>query len=212
MKVLFIGGTGIISTASTRLATDRGIGLTVLNRGRRPVDAPVEARTLTADIEDTAAVSQALAGSSFDAVVDWIAFRPADIERDIGLFRGRTRQFVFISSASAYQKPVSHYLITESTPLANPYWDLLQIGTRDRFSAANSLDLDHAAMPNSVWMNWRWPTMSSLGSHRIWPFRIKCIASYPSIVLHAPSADRKPRLATMRFLMNRWSCSMMLFK
>ena len=86
-------------------------------------NAPSGVKILAVDIQDTAAASQVLAGACFDAVVDWIAFRPADIERDVALFRGRTRQFVFISSASVYQKPVSHYLITESTPLANPYWE-----------------------------------------------------------------------------------------
>jgi nucleoside-diphosphate-sugar epimerase len=126
MKVLFIGGTGIISTACTRLALDRGIDLTLLNRGRRTVPMPAGAKTLTADIDDAVAVSQALDGASFDAVVDWIAFEPKHVERDIALFRGRTRQYIFISSASAYQKPATHYLITESTPLANPYWDYAQ--------------------------------------------------------------------------------------
>jgi nucleoside-diphosphate-sugar epimerase len=123
MKVLFIGGTGIISTACSELAAERGIELTVLNRGRRAAALPEGARSVTVDIEDTAAVAQALGGCHFDAVVDWIAFEPAQIERDIALFCGRTRQYIFISSASAYQKPVGNYLITESTPLANPYWD-----------------------------------------------------------------------------------------
>ena len=138
MKVLFIGGTGIISTACTRLALERGIDLTLLNRGRRTVPLPAGAKTLTADIDDAVAVSQALAGASFDAVVDWIAFEPAHVERDIALFRGRTRQYIFISSASAYQKPATHYLITESTPLANPYWDYAQqkIACEDRLMRA----------------------------------------------------------------------------
>jgi nucleoside-diphosphate-sugar epimerase len=138
MKVLFIGGTGIISMACTRLALERGIDLTLLNRGRRSVPLPSGAKTLTADIDDAVAVSQALAGASFDAVVDWIAFEPAHVERDIALFRGRTRQYIFISSASAYQKPATHYLITESTPLANPYWDYAQrkIACEDRLMRA----------------------------------------------------------------------------
>ena len=138
MKVLFIGGTGIISTACTRLALERGIDLTLLNRGRRTVPMPAGAKTLTADIDDAVAVSQALAGASFDAVVDWIAFEPAHVERDIALFRGRTRQYIFISSASAYQKPATNYLITESTPLANPYWDYAQqkIACEDRLMRA----------------------------------------------------------------------------
>src|SRR3954453_8973822 len=123
MRVLFIGGTGIISTACTRLAIERGIDLTLLTRGQRTTPIPAGAKTLTVDIDDAAAAAQALSTQSFDVVVDWIAFTPAHIERDLNLFRGRTRQFIFISSASAYQKPATHYLITESTPLANPFWD-----------------------------------------------------------------------------------------
>jgi len=126
MRVLFIGGTGIISTACTHLAVERGIELTLLNRGRHTTQAPPRARAVTVDIDDASAVAHALDGESFDAVVDWIAFEPAHIERDIALFRGRTRQYIFISSASAYQKPLGHYLITESTPLANPYWSYSQ--------------------------------------------------------------------------------------
>ena len=122
MRVLFIGGTGIISTACTALATQRGIHLTLLTRGKREVQIPRGVEMIAGDV-NSPAVSARLAEEKFDAVVDWIAFTPADIERDINLFRGRTRQFVFISSASVYQKPPSHYLITESTPLANPYWD-----------------------------------------------------------------------------------------
>src|SRR5919205_505093 len=138
MRVLFIGGTGIISTACTDLAISRGIELTLLNRGRRSTSLPTGARTVTADIDDPAAVSRALAGESFDAVIDWIAFEPSHIERDMELFRGRTRQFIFISSASAYQKPVGHYLITESTPLANPFWTYSQqkIACEDRLMRA----------------------------------------------------------------------------
>jgi nucleoside-diphosphate-sugar epimerase len=123
VRVLFIGGTGIISTACTRLAAERGIELTLLTRGQRAATLPSGVRTIGVDIEDAAGVALALAGHSFDAVVDWIAFEPRHVERDIELFRGRTRQFVFISSASAYQKPATYYLITESTPLANPFWD-----------------------------------------------------------------------------------------
>ena len=126
MKVLFIGGTGIISTACTRLAAERGIDVTLLNRGRHCGASAGRSPRIAVDIEDAAAVSRALAGATFDAVVDWIAFEPAHVERDIALFRGRTRQYIFISSASAYQKPATHYLITESTPLVNPYWDYSQ--------------------------------------------------------------------------------------
>ena len=122
MKVLFIGGTGLISTASTALALQQGIDLWLLNRGQS-APLPVGAKALTADLGDPAALQTALAGHTWDAVVQWVGFVPADIERDLTLFRKRTKQYLFISSASAYQKPVTHYLITESTPLANPYWD-----------------------------------------------------------------------------------------
>lgn len=122
MKALFIGGTGVISAACTRLAFERGVHLTLLRRGRRSAHIPAGVKTITADIHDIGACERALAGESFDAVVDFIAFTSADIERDLQLFRGRTRQYVFISSASAYQKPIPRYPITESTPLGNPYW------------------------------------------------------------------------------------------
>ncbi len=135
MKVLFIGGTGIISTASTELAAERGIELTLLRRGQRAADLPKNVRTITADVADEAGASQALGKQTFDAVVDWRAYTPDDIERDIRLFRDRTKQFVFISSASAYQKPVGHYLITELTPLANPYWQY----SRDKIACEDRL-------------------------------------------------------------------------
>ncbi|MBZ5593429.1 MAG: SDR family oxidoreductase [Acidobacteriia bacterium] len=135
MRVLFIGGTGIISTACTRLAVERGIDLTLLTRGRRAADLPVGVKTLIADIDDAASAAQALSGASFDVVVDWIAFTPEHIERDLPLFRGRTRQYIFISSASAYQKPAAQYLITESTPLSNPYWEY----SRDKIACEERL-------------------------------------------------------------------------
>src|SRR5262245_5360872 len=122
MKVLFVGGTGLISSACTRLAVEQGIELFLLNRGHHP-DRVSGATSIIADIDDQAATARALAGRRFDAIVNWIAFRPEDIERDLALFRDITSQYIFISSASAYQKPVSHYLIREDTPLANPYWD-----------------------------------------------------------------------------------------
>lgn len=122
MKVLFVGGTGFISTAVSRLAIARGIDLYHLNRGQRKVDLP-GVTSLRADISKADEARAALADHHFDAVVDWVAYHPSDIERDLALFRGRTKQFVFISSASAYQKPPTHYVITESTPLANPHWE-----------------------------------------------------------------------------------------
>jgi nucleoside-diphosphate-sugar epimerase len=122
VKVLFIGGTGFISTSVSRLALAKGLDLYVLNRGLRKPDLS-GARSLTADIHQPEQVRAALRDLTFDVVVDWIAYTPEDIERDLAIFRGRTRQFVFISSASAYQKPPGHPVIRESTPLHNPYWD-----------------------------------------------------------------------------------------
>lgn len=122
MKVLFIGGTGFISTAVTRLAVARGVELYHLNRGQRSPEVPGVKR-LVADVHNIDQVRSALADDKFDVVVDWVAYGPGDIERDIELFRGRTRQFVFISSASVYQKPPAHYVISESSPVANPYWE-----------------------------------------------------------------------------------------
>jgi nucleoside-diphosphate-sugar epimerase len=122
MKILFIGGTGIISTACTALASKRGMDLTLLSRGQHKTELPPGVKTIIADVNDPA-LPKKLEHESFDAVVDWVAYTAVDIERDLKLFRGRTRQFVFISSASAYQKPQTHYLMTESTPLANPHWD-----------------------------------------------------------------------------------------
>lgn len=122
MRVLFIGGTGFISSEVSRQAIAKGFELYLLNRGLRSVEIP-GSHTLIADIRDPQSMQAALKSMEFDVVVDWIAYTSEDIERDIALFRGRTKQFVFISSASAYQKPPKHYLITESTPLENPYWD-----------------------------------------------------------------------------------------
>lgn len=120
MKVLFIGGTGVISTASTLLAAQRGIDLFLLTRRSRPAGVPECVQVIQGDIRNAAPL---LREHAFDAVVDWVAFHPDDIERDLALFRGRTRQYIFISSASAYRKPPASYLIREETPLANPFWE-----------------------------------------------------------------------------------------
>lgn len=122
MRVLFIGGTGIISSACSPLALKSGIELYLLNRGTSPRDTPDGAKVLHADIRDAASVRAALGDLKFDAVVNWIAFTPEHIEQDIELFRGRTNQYVFISSASAYQTPPSKLPVTESTLLDNPFW------------------------------------------------------------------------------------------
>jgi len=121
MKVLFIGGTGNISSAASRLCAARGIDLFLLNRGITPVDIP-GAKSIIADINNKDECRAKLQCHTWDAVVNWIAYTTEDIERDIELFAGKTRQYIFISSASVYQKPLSHPVITESTPLSNPFW------------------------------------------------------------------------------------------
>ncbi|MFG2053080.1 SDR family oxidoreductase [Micromonospora sp. NPDC048930] len=136
LKVLFVGGSGIISSACARLAVERGIELTVLTRGGttlRPF--PPEATVLCADIRDPESVRAALGGREFDAVVDWVAFTPEHVRTDIDLFRGRTGQYVFISSASAYQTPPARVPIIESMPLRNPFWQY----SRDKIACEDLL-------------------------------------------------------------------------
>ena len=123
MKVLFIGGSGIISSACTTLAVERGIDLYLLNRGQtshRPI--PDGAQVLYADIRDRMSTANALGDHIFDVVVDWVAFTLDHIATDLALFGGRAGQYIFISSASAYQKPPAMLPITEETPLDNPFW------------------------------------------------------------------------------------------
>ncbi len=122
LRVLFLGGTGIISSACARRAVEVGLDLTVVTRGRtasRPL--PPEVRRVSADVDDPAQLAEAV-GVDYDAVVDWLAFTPDQVRARTDLLRGRTGQYVFISSASAYQTPPSRLPITESTPLRNPFW------------------------------------------------------------------------------------------
>lgn len=123
MNILFIGGTGTISMAISKLLLAQGHTLYLVNRGNRNLDLSGDLIELKADINDEATVASAIKDLSFDAVADFIAFTPNQLERDYRLFKNKTKQFVFISSASAYQKPLSDYRITEGTPLANPYWE-----------------------------------------------------------------------------------------
>jgi nucleoside-diphosphate-sugar epimerase len=135
MRVLFIGGTGLISSACSELAVERGMELFVLNRAtQKKYPLPKGAQQLIGDIHgDELRLARSLYGMRFDVVVDWLAFTPLDIERDIRLFRHNPHnpgsdcsQFIFISSASVYQKPPRHYIITEDTPLENPFWEYSQ--------------------------------------------------------------------------------------
>jgi nucleoside-diphosphate-sugar epimerase len=123
VKVLFIGGTGVISSACSQLAVERGMELYLLNRGQTSRSIPEGARVLRGDIRDRESARSALRDSVFDVVVDWIAFTPEHVEIDIELFRGRTSQYIFISSASVYQTPPARLPVIESTPLDNPFWD-----------------------------------------------------------------------------------------
>ena len=123
-KALFIGGTGTISMAITRqLAKGDEWELWLLNRGSRTEDLPEGVKVLNGDINDEAKIAELLGDMTFDTVCDFIGFVPAQVERDVRLFSGRTKQFMYISSASAYQKPVGDFRITEGTPLVNPYWE-----------------------------------------------------------------------------------------
>lgn len=122
MKALFIGGTGTISTAITKhLAQMPGWEVYLINRGSRNEILPNNIKTIVADVNDEAAVNEKIKGMEFDTVCDFIGFVPEQLERDFRLFNGKTRQFMYISSASAYQKPLANHIITESTPLDNRY-------------------------------------------------------------------------------------------
>lgn len=133
MRVLFLGGTGNIGGAVSRHARDAGVEVVHLNRGNRPPIPGVA--SLRGDLSRPETVRAAIQGERFDAVVNWIAFTEADVERDFELFAGRTDQYVFISSASAYEKPPRTPFITESTPLRNPYWEY----SRNKIAAENRL-------------------------------------------------------------------------
>lgn len=122
MKILIIGGTGTISSAITRQLSESGHELWLLNRGNRKSEVPSNVRQVVCDINDEAGVLRQVGSERFDAVCEFIGFVPSDVERDIRLFRGRTRQYVYISSASAYAKPAASHVITEGTTLANPHW------------------------------------------------------------------------------------------
>ena len=123
MKILLIGGTGTISSAITRQLAAGNHELWLLNRGTRKYEVPASVKQIIADIDDERAVLDALPAEPFDVVCEFIGFVPAQVERDIRLFCGRTRQYVYISSASAYAKPARSHIITEGTALANPYWE-----------------------------------------------------------------------------------------
>lgn len=122
MRILIIGGTGTISSAITRQLAASGHDLWLLNRGNRKNEVPTGVKQIICDINDEAEVLRQIGDTMFDTVCEFIGFLPSQVERDIRLFKGRTRQYVYISSASAYNKPARSHIITEGTTLANPYW------------------------------------------------------------------------------------------
>jgi nucleoside-diphosphate-sugar epimerase len=136
MKVLFIGGTGNISGACSRLAVENGVELYHMNRGKVNADIPDVVKTITVDIKDKNKMLAKLGDLHFDVVVNFIAYTPDDVRQDIEIFSGRTRQYIFISSASIYQKVGGHPVITESTPLYNPHWQY----SRDKIACEDLLN------------------------------------------------------------------------
>ncbi len=123
LKVLFIGGTGNISYEVSKLAIEKGIDLYLFNRNNKSEFFPEGAKLIKGDIRDEASAKEILKNHEFDVVVNWIAYETGHVETDIRLFKGKTGQYIFISTASAYHKPAENYLITERTPLDNPFWD-----------------------------------------------------------------------------------------
>jgi nucleoside-diphosphate-sugar epimerase len=173
LKVLFIGGTGVISSACARVAVEHGIDLFVLNRGRstdRPL--PPGVTTLRADAREPRSVRQEIKDLDFDAVVNWVAFTPDQVQTDIELFSGRTGQYVFISSASAYQTPPARVPVTESTPLRNPFWaysrgkiaceDLLVAAYREQGFPATIVRPSHTYDQTSVPFDGRWTVLGRM--------------------------------------------------
>ena len=173
LRVLFIGGTGVISSACSRVAVEHGIDLFVLNRGRstdRPL--PPGVTTLRADMREPRSVRQEIKDLDFDAVVDWVAFTPDQVRTDIELFSGRTGQYVFISSASAYQTPPARVPVTESTPLRNPFWaysrgkiaceDLLVAAYREQGFPGTIVRPSHTYDPTAVPFDGGWTVLGRM--------------------------------------------------
>ena len=138
MRVLFLGGTGNISTACVELCLSRGYQVTVLNRGYRSTAWSGPVTQVTGDRHDPALLRRVATEGHYDVVANFIGYTPDEVEFDIRAFGGQTGQYLYISSASVYQKPPNHYLITESTPLVNPYWEYsrLKIACEERLNQA----------------------------------------------------------------------------
>src|SRR4051794_3244964 len=163
-RILFLGGPGGISAACVRRAVDRGHEVTVLNRRRNAVrDLPDQVELLRADLRDADAVDAALDDRRFDAVAQFMAFTPDQVDADIKRFAGRTGQYVFVSSASAYQKPPASIPVTESTPLKNPFWQYSRdkIACEDRLvDAYRNVDFPMTVVrPSHTYDDTRLPTL-----------------------------------------------------
>src|ERR1700753_831209 len=173
LRVLFIGGTGVISSARVRGGgAGGGIELSVLNRGESGRTLPPGVRELRADARDASAVRAAVGDLEFDSVVEFIAFTPGHVRADVDQFQGRTGQYVFISTASAYQKPPSRLPITESTPLRNPFWqysrdkiaceDLLTAQYRDTGFPATVVRPSHTYDATKTVLSGGWTSLARL--------------------------------------------------
>jgi len=173
LRVLFIGGTGVISSACSRLAVGSGIELFALNRGTSTIRAlPPQVSRIQADIREPLSVLEKIKDLDFDAVVDWVAFTTDQVRADIDLFAGRTGQYVFISSASAYQTPPSRQPVTESTPLHNPFWqysrdkiaceELLVAAYRERGFPATIVRPSHTYDPTLVPFDGGWTVLGRM--------------------------------------------------
>ena len=173
LRVLFIGGSGVISSACSRVAVDSGIELFVLNRGRstdRPL--PPGVTMLRGDIREPRSVRDEIKDLEFDAVADWVAFTPEHVRTDLELFRGRTGHYVFISSASAYQTPPARMPVTESTPLRNPFWqysrdkiaceDLLVAAYREQGFPATIVRPSHTYDQTTVPFEGKWTVLGRM--------------------------------------------------
>jgi len=123
MKILVIGGTGTISTYVVRKCLEMNMDITVMNRGNHNNVVPYGVKLIVGNINDEEETKKLLNNQYFDTVIEFVAFTKQQVERDVRLFKGKTDQYIFISSASAYHKPVEDYPITEDTPLFNPYWE-----------------------------------------------------------------------------------------
>ena len=185
MKILLIGGTGIISTAVSRKIAQAGHELWLINRGNDADRVPEGAHVITADIGQTGTVIQALEGLFFDCVADFTVQKPEQIDRDHRLFRGKTKQYIFISSSCVYQRPLPHYILTEGSPVYNPYWDYAQnkIACENRLMEIyRSGDLPVTIIRPGHTYDDRWLPLCVTGSHGGYCIVKRMLAGKPVII------------------------------